>query len=329
MSAAPPSAPACAVFGTGQIGTFAIRALVEDAWQVTAADKAPAASFVRRYGRFDGRLATLDVTDRQAVQDFFADTGRLDAVIFAAGLTGHKAIADPEAARRVAVDGVRTVGAEMIARGIPRLVAVSSLAVYDMPRAETEAIPETGATVGPVGPYGTVIRAMETALRDLGDTGPLSVRILRTAGVFGPNRFDHGSHSSQLVERLLYGAMQGIPIRLQGDWEDRDDMIYARDVGRTLAAAAALDAPGLEIFNVGTARTTSLRDLVRTIECVAGRADVTLEPRSGSGSPVTRPPLRVSRMADVLGPCRYDLEAAIRDFARETDLVAPEQGAAS
>ncbi|WP_425101844.1 NAD-dependent epimerase/dehydratase family protein [Tropicibacter sp. S64] len=329
MTAPRVDAPACAVLGTGQIGTFAIRALVEAGWQVTAADKAPAASFVRRYGQFDGRLAALDVTDARTVRDFFADSGPHDAVIFAAGLTGHKAIADPDTARHIAVQGVRTVGAEMIARGIPRLVAVSSLAVYDTPNAGIKAIPESAPTAGPIGPYGSVIRAMEAALQDLGQSDALAIRILRTAGVFGPNRFDHGSHSSQLVEHLLYGAMQGMPIRLQGDWEDCDDMIYARDVGRALAAAAALETPGLEIINVGTARTTSLRDLVRTIESVAGRADVTLEPRHAPSRPITRPPLQVSRMAQVLGPTRYDLDAAIRDFARETNLIAAEAEGAS
>lgn len=317
------TAPACAVLGTGQIGTFAIRALVEAGWQVIAADKAPAASYVRRYGRFNGELTTLDVTNAMAVQDFFSDTCPLDAVIYAAGLTRHKALSDPQTARHVAVNGVRTVGAEMIARGIPRLVAVSSLAVYDIPSVQTEAIPETGTTAGPIGPYGTVIRAMEAALRDLDDSGALAIRILRSAGVFGPNRFDHGSHSSKLVEHLLYGAMQGTPIRLQGNLDDCDDMIYARDVGKALAAAAALETRSLEVINIGTARTTSLSDLIRAIETVAGTADVMLEPRPGPSRPITRPPLQVNRMAAMLGPPSYDLETAIRDFVLETNLIVP------
>lgn len=326
MSERKPSMPSCAVIGTGQIGTFAIRALVEAGWHVTAADKAPSASFVRRYGLFDGRLATVDVTDAQMLREFFTETAPLDAVIFAAGLTGHKAIDDPETARNVAVNGVRTIAAEMIARGIPRLVAVSSLAVYDVEDSDINAIPETAATTGPVGAYGTVIRAMETALSEVGDSENFAIRILRTAGVFGPNRFDHGSHSSQLVEHLLYSAIQGVPVHLKGDWEDSDDIIYARDVGRALAAAAALETPGFETINVSTARTTSLRELVHTIKSISGRADVTLEQSDTVRPAMNRPPLSTERMTKLLGPCAYDLEAALRDFALEANLIGAEQG---
>ncbi|MFW8643099.1 NAD-dependent epimerase/dehydratase family protein [Rhizobium beringeri] len=59
----------------------------------------------------------------------------------------------------------------------------------------------------------------------------LSVGIARAAGVYGPNRYGHGSQSSQLVERLLYGAALKQPISLRGHWQDRDDFIYARDLG--------------------------------------------------------------------------------------------------
>jgi len=313
----------CAVFGTGQIGTFAIRALGEAGWSVAAADKAPAASFVRRFGRHDGLLRTVDVTDEAAVTAFLQEIGSVDAVVFAAGLTGQKAASDPDHALHVLVEGVRNVASAMAARHISRLVAVSSLAVYDMPGNPNQPIAETAPTTGPIGSYGTIIRSMERALEA---HDGLSIAILRTAGVFGPNRIDHGSHSSQLVERLLYSAAQRAPVRLRGDWNDCDDIIYARDVGRALAAAAQPAGPGCEIINVGTARTTTLRDLVRAIEAVAGPVDIVLEPRPDSEPAMTRPPLETGRMIERFGAARYDLTAAIRDFARETDLIPEPQG---
>lgn len=311
----------CAVLGCGQIGTYAIRALGEAGWSVIAADKDPALSFIRRFGHFDGPIFSLDVTKAADVQEFLVKAGQVQTVIFTAGLTGQKAISEPEVASRVAVQGVRNVSSAMVLQGIPRLVAVSSLAVYSIPDPQVGTITEGAPTRGPTGPYGRIIRAMESAL---GECDELSIAILRTAGVFGPNRFGHGSHSSQLVERLLYGAAQDIQIKIRGDWRDCDDMIYARDVGQALAAAAALTDPGREIINIGTSRITSLRDLVRAVEAVAGPADIVLEDRPGGG-PVARPPLDVRRMRERLGAARYDLPTAIRDFAQETDLIFNER----
>jgi nucleoside-diphosphate-sugar epimerase len=319
----PPSQRKCAVVGTGQIGTYAIRALNEAGWSVIAADRDPAISFVQRFGRFDGPIATLDVTNADEVQAFLGAAGPIHAVLFTAGLTGQKAIEKPELAMRVAVQGVGNISRAMVAHGIPRLVAVSSLAVYDMPDRNCGKIAESAPTCGPTGAYGRIIRAME---RELGKSDVLSVAILRMAGVFGPNRFGHGSHSSQLVERLLYCVAQGIQTTIRGDWRDCDDMIYVRDAGRAIAAAASLTNPGREIINVGTSKTTSLRDLVRAVEAVAGPADIVFEHRHDGSGPLARAPMDAHRMAQRLGAARYDLAAAIRDFAQETELVASLQG---
>lgn len=313
----------CAVFGTGQIGTYAIRALVEAGWTVIAADSAPALSFVRRFGRFDGSIFTVDVTNPSDVNELLDNAGQVDAVIFTAGLTGQKAMSDPALAARVAVEGVRNVASAMVTHGVPRLVAISSLAVYDIPERGDKPIAESASSNGPTSPYGQIVRTMERAL---GECEDLSIAILRSAGVFGPNRFGHGSNSSQLVERLLYSAAQGLQIKMSGDWSDCDDMIYARDVGRALAQAAALTDPGCEIINVGTSKTTTLRDLVRAVETVAGPADIVLNERPGETRPMTRPPLDVGRMTERLGAARYDLPSAISDFARETDLLSRPRG---
>lgn len=313
----------CAVLGTGQIGTYAIRALTETGWSVVAADRNPALSFVQRFGRFDGPVTMLDVTSAEQVHAFLGAAGPVHTVLFAAGLTGQKAIEEPELALRVAVQGVGNISSAMVAHGIPRLVAVSSLAVYDLPDRNCGNIAESAPTSGPTGAYGRIIRAME---RGLVECDGLSVAILRMAGVFGPNRFGHGSHSSQLVERLLYGVAQGLQIRIRGDWRDCDDMIYVRDAGRAIAAAASLTNPGREIINVGTSRTSSLRDLVRAVEAVAGPADIILEHRPDGSGPLARIPMDVRRMAQRLGAAKFDLPAAIRDFAQETELVARMRG---
>ncbi|MFD0388627.1 NAD-dependent epimerase/dehydratase family protein [Tistrella bauzanensis] len=121
------------VFGGGQIGTFALRGLRAAGHEVIVADRAPDAAFLHRYGRHAGPVHSLDICDATAVAGLMASCGRIDAVILTAGMTGALAAADPEGARRVALDGTGTVLDAAAAAGIPRAVLVSSLAVYGAP----------------------------------------------------------------------------------------------------------------------------------------------------------------------------------------------------
>jgi UDP-glucose 4-epimerase len=144
--------------------------------------------------------------------------------------------------------------------------------------------------------------------------------LLRVAGVYGPTRFGYGSHSSRVVERMVYSAALGHPLHLTGLWRDADDMIYVRDVARALAAAVSLP-PAARTVNVATGRLTRLEDLADAVRAVFGDQHLTLDPPQPDRAALTRPALDVTRMESLLGPAQFDVRAAIADFAELADLA--------
>lgn len=313
----------CLVIGAGQIGTFAVRGFTEAGWSVTTADLAPNISYIRRFGRTDSPIHSVDVTDTSMVRSLFDHVDVCDAVVFAAGLTGQRTQAEPSLATDILLKGTESIAAAMRAKGIPRLVSVSSLAVYAAGQETSQPLREAARPAGHVGVYGSIIRRMEAALLALEG---VSIGIARAAGVYGPNRYGHGSQSSQLIERLLYSAALKEPISLQGHWQDRDDFIYARDLGTALEGLARPGHPeGCEIINVGTGMTTSLRQLIEAIEQSVGPVNVNLVTPEPPRAPLVRPPLDTVRMVKRLGPAKFSLHEALRDFAREVDLLTAQE----
>ncbi|MEN2988059.1 NAD(P)-dependent oxidoreductase [Tistrella sp. BH-R2-4] len=326
MTAAAPDATTAPrrviVFGGGQIGTFTLRSLLAAGHEVVVADRAPDAAFLRRYGRHAGPVHSLDICDAPAVAGLMASCGRVDAVILTAGMTGALAAADPAGARRVALDGTGTVLDAAGAAGIPRAVLVSSLAVYGAPAEADRAagsLIESRAPIDPPTVYGRILADMErmvTSRRHGPESGPDCV-LMRIAGVYGPNRFGHGSHSSILLERMLYCAAQGFSLTLEGYAEDRDDLVYVKDVGAALArAATCADRPDGPI-NVATGRVASMAELIDALGAVFATVDVRLKPPARPRPPLQRLPLDIGRLTGSLGIAPRTIEDSLRDYARE------------
>jgi nucleoside-diphosphate-sugar epimerase len=316
--APPPSS--VALFGTGQIGVFAARALTRRGLVVHAADAAPDLPFYARFGAGADAPgpATLDVTRAGDVDAWVRSRRESAAVVFAAGYTGERAAADPAAARLVAERGVENVLAAARERGITRAVVVSSLAVYGE-AVERERFVEDGPTE-PRTTYGQIQLALERTARTF--VGDLDVAILRIAGVFGPQRFGYGSHSSRFVERLLYSAGTGNPVRIEGCWEDEDDLIYVKDVGEAIGAAALTPGTGSFTANVGLGRVSTLREVADAVLGVFPTADIAITPADDLQRPVRRAPLDTSTLGARLGVrAAFPLPAAMRDYASEAGLV--------
>jgi UDP-glucose 4-epimerase len=312
--------PAILLFGTGQIGVFAARALVQRGARVYAADAAPDGAFYARFG--PGTKAAepfkLDVTQLENVEAFVRSHHESACVVFAAGYTGERAMADPAPAKVVAQSGVANVLRAARASGIRRAVVVSSLAVYGGV-AEGGRLAEEGPTQ-PHTVYGQIQLALEEAAR--ASFGDLDLSILRIAGVFGPKRFGYGSHSSRFVEQMLYAAALGEPVRIEGCWEDEDDLIYVKDVAEAISATALASRTGSHIVNVALGRISTLREIADAVVSIFPAADIVVTPVRHQQEPLRRPPLDSTRLDALFGvrPA-FPLRAAIRDYAAETGLL--------
>jgi UDP-glucose 4-epimerase len=148
----------------------------------------------------------------------------------------------------------------------------------------------------PVSPYGIAKLCAEEYLRGWNRIHGSQHMILRFANVYGPRQ--DSSLEGGVVSIFLERMARGQETMIFGDGGQTRDFVYVGDVVQAVLAAAA--APDAGIFNAGTGRETSVRELHRLCAEVAGVADEPRfdPPRLGEAR---RSVLDVSYAADELG----------------------------
>jgi UDP-glucose 4-epimerase len=143
-----------------------------------------------------------------------------------------------------------------------RFVAVSSAAVHGVGHAGRIA---ESASTQPLSPYGYHKLMMEQLCRSYASCYGLKCLVLRLFSVYGPG----------LRKQLLWDLcrrLQDTPhtIELSGTGDELRDWTHVSDVLRAIEATADLASPKVPTFNVGSGRTTSVREVAQTvIDCFA------------------------------------------------------------
>ncbi len=149
-------------------------------------------------------------------------------------------------------------------RGLPtrKLIAASTADVYpllDQVHKETE-------TPAPSNPYGLSKFLLEEIIAGAARTNPaLSCVALRIFNVYGPR--DTNPHVIPRIIDLLHGPSPEIRM---GAIETTRDFIHVEDVVKAIYAALTHQFERYEVFNVGTGRATSIRDVLKILLGTAG-----------------------------------------------------------
>ena len=274
--------------GAGFIGSNTAAELLSAGYEVVLADdfRNSSPGMPGRIARATGKpvdVATVDVTDRAAVEQVFRSYPIGAVIHFAALKAVGESVEKPLAYYRNNLDGLLTVLEVMGEYGVRTLIYSSSATVYG---AGTSMPVSESTPTGPcTNPYGWTKLMSEQILRDAAAADPaLSVMLLR---YFNPV----GGHESG----LLGERPQGVPNNLMpyvvqvaagqrgklyifgGDYPTPDgtgvrDYIHVTDLARGHLAALeyALAHPGVQTVNLGTGRGTSVLELVHTFEGVNG-----------------------------------------------------------
>lgn len=197
----------------------------------------------------------------------------------------------------------------------PRLVVVSSAAVYGDRHAG--AIGEDAATA-PFSPYGAHKFAMEAMCRGWAASFGLPVVVVRLFSVYGPG----------LAKQLLWdlcgklAATQG-PVALGGTGNEIRDWTHVDDVVRALVAAAPMASIDTPVVNAGSGRPGTVRDVASIVARAFGR-DAACLSFSGEGRPGDPFSLVADRGSlDRLGfEWRHRYEDGIADYVRWFDEQA-------
>jgi nucleoside-diphosphate-sugar epimerase len=150
--------------------------------------------------------------------------------------------------------------------GIERFVFAASSAAYG----ESEVLPKVESMpVDPRSPYAASKVAGESMLAAYGASFGMRTVSLRYFNVFGPRQQDDSPYTGVIAifaRRLLEGKLPAI----HGDGEQTRDFVFISDVVRANLAAMATDCEPGEVFNVGTAHSISVNELLRTMAEIAG-----------------------------------------------------------
>lgn len=263
--------------GAGYIGSFAVRRLIEAGHEPVVLDDLSR-----------GHRAALPAGVR-LVERSFADSREVAALLgresieavlhFAGRCVVDESVREPLAYHATNLAGGIRLLEACLAAGVRRFVFSSSAAVYGAPGEGP--VPED-SPLRPVSPYGRAKRAFEEVLSDLAAAGGFaaaSLRYFNAAGAAadGSAGEDHRPET-HLVPRLLAVAARGDgPLTIHGgshatpDGTCVRDYVHVADLAEAHRLALAALEPGTHrIYNVGSGRGTSVRDLLAAARRVTG-----------------------------------------------------------
>ncbi|RPI02448.1 MAG: NAD-dependent epimerase/dehydratase family protein, partial [Zetaproteobacteria bacterium] len=152
----------------------------------------------------------------------------------------------------------------------------------------------------PICAYGVSKLAAEKYLGLFHGLHGLDHVVLRPGNAYGPGQDPGRGQSAATV--FAYRAFRNEPITIWGDGSATRDLLYVEDLADAVVRALAYDpgADGPRVFNVGTGRGTSLKELAEVVGLAAGRVpQVRYAP--GRATDVTANVLDASRLRERTG----------------------------
>ena len=277
--------------GAGFIGSNIVDALVEAAHQVVVLDdlssghKENLSSVWKKIEFVEGDIRNLE-TCLKAVEG-------CDGIFHEAALVSvPDSINRPRDNHDINITGTLNILEAARQQGVKRVVFASSAAIYgdnpELPKRENM-LPE------PKSPYALAKLTGEYYLKVYAECFGLETVALRYFNVFGP-RQDPSSMYSGVISIFAERVAKGLPVTIYGDGKQTRDFVNVADVVQAnllamnvqdvevvkqnpdlnaRSVSTILTSPEssgrFNVFNVATGKQTSLLDLLKALEQIAGR----------------------------------------------------------
>lgn len=148
----------------------------------------------------------------------------------------------------------------------PRVIYTSSASVYGNPRILPIAEDE-GVSI--LSPYAASKLAGESYCSAFFEMYQLPVSVVRYSNVYGINQSPRNPYCG-VISKFFESCQAGQPLKIHGTGLQTRDFTYVADaVEATLLAAVTPRAEG-QVFNVGSGRETTIRDLAGLVSDVVG-----------------------------------------------------------
>jgi UDP-glucose 4-epimerase len=252
--------------GAGFIGSNLVDALLERGDEAVIVDDFSTGkrANIEQALAAGARLAEADIRDGQALIDLFAEVKPETVFHLAAQIDVRKSVADTPLDAMINVVGTINV-LEAARRSGTRRVVNSSTGGAIYGEGKTIPAPEDHPAE-PEAPYGQSKFAAEGYLELYRRLHGLSTVSLRYGNVYGPRQDPLGE--AGVIGIFCGKLIAGEKPTVFGDGLQTRDYVYVGDVVAANLAAAESDASGA--FNIGTARETSVLDLVEGLAQISG-----------------------------------------------------------
>jgi UDP-glucuronate 4-epimerase len=165
-----------------------------------------------------------------------------------------------------------------------KILFASSSSVYGL--SKTVPFREDQALLQTLSPYAATKIAGEQLCGNYVNLHGMSIACLRFFTVYGP-----GQRPDLAIHSFTRAIDQGLPIKQFGDGSTRRDYTYVDDIVQGVLGALLYveqNAPLFEIFNLGENETTTLAELISSIENALGKkAVIELYPEQKGDMPLT------------------------------------------
>ena len=274
--------------GAGYIGTHTVIELLQAGYDVTIVDNLynSQEEAVRRGAELAGRTPTfhkVDLLDYDALEGVFKQA-HYDAVIHFAGLKAvGESVAKPLFYYHNNMTGTFNLLKLMKQYGCRNIVFSSSATVYGMP----EKVPlDEGCATGALNPYGATKLFLERVLTDVKaaepDLGVMLLRYFNPVGAHPSGRIGENPNGipNNLMPYIAQVAVGRLPkVRVFGnDYPTKDgtgvrDYIHVCDLasGHVAALNWMNGKTGVEIFNLGTGKGTSVLEIITAFGRACGK----------------------------------------------------------
>ncbi len=232
---------------------------------------------------FNGDVAVheLDIRNADAMLRLIKE-GRYDSIVHLAARAGVRpSIKDPRLYVETNILGTLNLLEAAKQANVPRFICASSSSVYGV--LKTLPFREDLALTQTISPYAATKLAGEQICSNYSHLFGLRTINLRFFTVYGPRqRPDLAIHS---FSRAIW---EGRSIHQFGDGTTRRDYTYVDDIMQGMEACLSYEGQLCDVFNLGESQTTTLSDLISTIEAsLEKKAVIEKKPDQPGDVPVT------------------------------------------
>lgn len=250
----------------------------------------------------DVPIHEVDIRDGDAVMRVVKE-GRFDTIVNLAARAGVRpSIKEPKLYIDTNITGTFHLLEAARLCNVPRFICASSSSVYGV--LKTLPFREDLALTQTISPYAATKLAGEQICSNYSHLYGLRTINLRFFTVYGPRqRPDLAIHS---FTKAIY---EGRSIQQFGDGSTRRDYTYIDDILQGMAACLSYEGQLCDVFNLGESQTTTLSELIATIEQSLGKkAIIERKPEQPGDVPVTY--ADISKARELLG---YDPHTKIAE----------------